>query len=172
MRNVLGAILLTAASQATPGLGVKLNDVAPTLSRLMEPIPVEVRAPRVSGWSLYGQNDTAVWVTVDKSGWIRSLSFQFYLGWDRDREAHFNQALPIARYLITTLMRRQSLSLSEIARQLRAIEHTDTAKEFREPDRVMYFRYKRAQSVREAEDRYRCFRIEIGGPDARVSEDR
>ncbi len=172
VRGIAGVVLLAAASSAGPELGVRLHDIAPTLDLLMEPIALDARMPRVRGWSLFGQNDTAVWVTVNARGWVRMVSFQFYLGSDPDREAHFQQSLPIARYLIGTLMWHQRLTLGEIAAQLRAIEHTDNIKEFREPDRVMYFRYKKARSVPEAQDGYRCFRVEIGGPDTVVSEER
>jgi hypothetical protein len=93
------------------------------------------------------------------------------MGHDKKREEHYNQCLPIARYLIHTFMREQRPTLKEIDTAFREIESSKAVKTYRESDRVMYFRYKIASSVPEKEDGYRCFRIEIGGTERKPSED-
>jgi hypothetical protein len=155
-----------------PRLGPTMAEVAPILDKLMERNAPDHRFPDFTVWTLYGQNDTSVYLTHDLQGNIYRAFFQFYLGHDKKREEHYNQCLPIARFLIHTFMKKERPSIKSIDDSLREIEHTKTIKTFREPDRVMYFRYKTAGSLPEIEDGYRCFRIEIGGPESTPSEDR
>lgn len=152
-------------------LGLKMRDVAPVLDKLMERNPPDERFPHYTVWTLYGQNDTSVYLTHDTKGNICGAFFQFYMGHDKKREEHYNQCLPIARYLIHTFMREQRPSLKEIDTAFREIELSKVIKTYRDADRVMYFRYKIASSLPEKEDGYRCFRIEIGGPERKPSED-
>jgi len=154
-----------------PRLGPKMAEVAPILDKLMERNSSDHRFPQYTVWTLNGQNDTSVYLTHDSKGNIYAAFFQFYLGHDKKREEHYNQCLPIARFLIHTFMQKERPSIKAIDVGLREIEHTKTIKTFRETDRVMYFRYKMAKTVPEEEDGYRCFRIEIGGPEKTPSED-
>lgn len=152
-------------------LGVKIQEVAPILDKLMERNPPDERFPHYTVWTLYGQNDTSVYLTHDSAGNIYGAFFQFYMGWDKNREEHYNQCLPIARFLVHTFMRDQKPSLKELNLAFREIELSKKLKTYRESDRVMYFRYKIGSSLPEIEDGYRCFRIEIGGPESVPSED-
>lgn len=169
------ALRADTAESLTEGmlrLGPKMAEVTPVLDKLMERNAPDERFPHYTVWTLYGQNDTSVYLTHDSTGHIYEAFFQFYLGHDKRREEHYNQCLPIARFLIHTFMKKQRPSINEIDAGLREIEHTRAIKTFREPDRVVYFRYKMASSLPEIEDGYRCFRIEIGGPEKAPSEDR
>lgn len=160
-----------AVSASAADLGVTVKQVGPTLDKLLERSPKDHRHPHLTVWTLYGQADTSVYLTHNPEGVISAVMIQFYLGWDKDREAHFNQCLPVARFLIHTFMRKQPMSLADVREGLREIEHTRNIKEFREADRVMFFRYKMASSLPEEQDGYRCFRIEIGGVDTQPSTD-
>jgi hypothetical protein len=171
---LIGSAHADTADSLTEGLtqlGLKMRDVAPTLDKLMERSPPDERFPHYTVWTLYGQNDTSVYLTHDSTGNIYGATFQFYMGHDKKRENHYNQCLPIARFLIHTLMREQRQSLKDIDLALREIESSKAIKTFKESDRVMYFRYKVAKSLPENQDGYRCFRIEIGGPEIKPSED-
>ncbi|HEY8898993.1 MAG TPA: hypothetical protein VIM61_01070 [Chthoniobacterales bacterium] len=152
-------------------LGVSMKEVAPALDKLMERNDPDERFPHYTVWTLHGQNDTSVYITHDSHGKIYGAFFQFYLGHDPQREHTYDQCLPIARFLILSLMRDNKPSINEIDKALRDLEKTKNTKTFREKDRVMYFRYKRASSMPESEDGYRCFRIEIGDSSRTPSED-
>jgi hypothetical protein len=162
-------VWLAASSAIAGDLGHSVKELGPTLDKLMERTPQDHRHPHLSQWTLYGQADTSVSLEQNRKGRVSGVTMQFYLGWDKKREEHFNQCLPIAKFLIATFMPKHAMSIAEIEKALREIEHTRNTKAFREPDRVMYFRYK--MSLPEDDDGYRCFRIEIGGSDAKPSTD-
>ena len=174
---LIGASLSTEADDIAanienePSLRVKLKDLEPTLDKLMIRCTKDHRHPHLSQWTLGRQVDTSLYITHDSKGDVKGATLQFYLGYDKNRENHLQQCLPVARWLIQSLMKDQKMTVAEIEMALREIEHTTKIKEFREKDRVMYFRYKMARTVSEDEDGYRCFRIEIGGPSVKPSTD-
>jgi len=162
---------IAAYIQKEPSLSVNLKDLEPTLDKLLIRCTKDHRHPHLSQWTLGRQVDTSLYVTHDAEGDVKGATLQFYLGYDKNREKHFQQCLPVARWLIQSLMNEQAMTVAEIEKALREIEHTTKIKEFREKDRVMYFRYKMASTVPEEEDGYRCFRIKIGGPKSKPSTD-
>jgi len=163
---------LTAYVEKLPSLGVKLTELAPAIDRLMERSEQDERFPYQTRWTLYGQADTALYLVCGTDGLVREASMQFYLGWDQNRERHYDQCLPIARFLIHSLLKQYRPSLKDIDAELRKIEHTQLTKDVREKGRALIYRYKMGSVTPEEQDGYRCFRIEIGHENLQQSTDR
>jgi hypothetical protein len=153
-------------------MGLNLKDIKPTLDKLMISCTKDDRHPHLSQWTLGRQVNTSLYITHDSKGDVKQAMMQFYLGYDKNREKHFQQCLPVVRWLIQSLMNDQNLTVDNIEKALREVEQTKKTKEFREKDRVLYFRYKTAGVVPEEKDGYRCFRVEIGSSSYKPSTDK
>ena len=80
-------LLLTASAHADTAdslpegmtrLGPKMRDVAPVLDKLMERNSPDERLPHYTVWTLYGQNDTSVYLTHDSKGNICGALAAFF----------------------------------------------------------------------------------------------
>ena len=129
------------------------------------------RKPWLEEWMLpnYPKADTGISMYVDR-GYIMQFTYQFYLGFDTEREAHYKQSIPLLKSLFDLFMPSLKLSEDDIEQKLQTAKATDTPQRLTDGKRVVYFRYKHA--IPEPTDTYRAFRVEFGPNGHEVSQDK
>ena len=162
---LIGSVAYGAESNA-----VAFKPVATVLDRIMLRDPGYDRLPNTAFWSLYGQNDTAASLHHNSKGLATGAFLQFGIAHDKQRVQHYQQCLPIAKYLIATLLPNLNMSIADIDSNLQTSRTEKRVIRFNDGERVIFFRYKFSEP--EDKDTYACYRIEIGGKDLQVSTDK
>ena len=170
-QTILPTLLIAiVVAHGAESADVPFKPVATVLDRIMQREPGYDRIPNTAFWNLYGQNDTAAYLRHNGNGLVTGAFLQFGIAHDKQRGQHYQQCLPIAKYLITTLLPNLKMSIADIDSNLQTARTEKRVLRFTDGDRVMFIRYKFSEP--EDKDTYACYRIEIGGKDLQVSTDK
>jgi hypothetical protein len=163
-------LFVSAVAHGAEPASVAFKPVATVLDRIMQREPGYDRIPKTAFWNLYGQNDTSAYLHHDGKGLATGAFLQFGIAHDKRRDQHYQQCLPIAKYLIATLLPNLKMSIADIDSNLQTARTEKRVLRFNDGERVIFFRYKFSEP--EDKDTYACYRIEIGGKDLQVSTDK
>jgi len=156
LATILAFAVTTSALAHT---GIRLQDLRRKLDRVME---YEGNGGSKTGsmyeWRIpnYNQADTELRAFVDFDDYITDAEYDFYWGFDQEREKHFEQSIPILKAMCNAFMPSLRLTEKDIRDALNQARTKRQPVIFVSKNILCTFSYQCSTPIEE-NDRYRCF---------------